>query len=424
MMRNDSFSVKSSGSSFGVLSLLTRWFSVVMIIFISEALIGYGILGILGIIFSIVGAFLIFGYVTSKARLNDTNSTSLHAIVQSKTTGFTKKVMFMYFLMIRLGMILLHVIAIDLVLQELFHIPLLISKGIVLLVVFMYLLFVGDTKKFIMDPIFVIILFSTVIFIPAYFFIQQGIQPVYEGIWLYHPYLLFWKDSDSLLFIPSFFIAFFSILLVDQVSWKQLFLLKTPKIGITVALTGLTLGTLLLASIAMMFVALSYESFNNASTIMFKIMNHLNPLFLFILFALFCSVICIKPIATELSALINDLKNKGMQRRTSRTKRIDFQPLTFIILYLVCILIFSSMYTPIRISSAIFYYSLFCVSMLSPIFVLIFRKVNVSSIYVWAITAGFVGGWMSSLMGIDKLVSIWISFLLSTCISLFAMVKK
>lgn len=424
MIKNDAFLVKSSGSSFGVLSLLTRWFSAVMILFISETLIGYGILGILGIILSIVGAFFTFGYVTSKARVRYKDSISLYDIVQSKATGFTKKVMSFYFLMISLGMVLLQVIAIDLVLHELFHIPLFITKSIFFLVLLMYILLIGDTEKIVIEPIFIIILFSTVIFIPAYFFIQQGIQPVYEGIWLYHPYLLFWKDYDSLSFIPTFFIAFFSILLVDRVSWKQLFSMKTTKIGITMVLTGLTLGTLLLASIAIMFVSLSFESFNNASTIMFKMINHLNPLFLFILFALFCFVVCIKAIATELSAFIQVSKNKENQDIQSKTKNIDKKQLKFIIVIIIFVTIITSIYTPIGILGAIFYYSLFCTSMLFPVLVIIFRNTKVSCVLPWAVSIGFVGGLLSSILGVDKLASIWISILLSTFISLFVMFKR
>lgn len=421
-MKNKTNSISYSGSSFSVLSLLTRWLSLAMIVFISESLLRYGIIGVVGIIVMIICAFFVFEFVVSKARITFQNTSSLYELVSLKLTGITKKVMMIYFLILSIGMILIQLLAINFIFDELFDIPLYISKGLAFIVLSICILLIGDRYKTIIEPLYVIILFSTVIFIPTYFFIQKGIQPIYEGIWLYHPYLLFWMNYDLVLFLPTFFLVFFSIILVDRASWNQLFLMKTKKTEITTVLTGLILGTLLLGSMAIMFISLSNGGFDHPSTIMFTIIYYLNPILLLILFICFCFIVCLKAIVGEFNHLIHKLKQISGEY-DDKEKRTHKTQIKKVIGLLIVFTVITLFYTPNRLTDAIFIYGLFSVAMITPFLVILYKKQYISSVIVWAVAFGFLGGLIGTNV-FGMLLSIWIAFLISTLISLMVFLPK
>lgn len=53
----------------------------------------------------------------------------------------------------------------------------------------------------------VISMFAAVILIPLYFFVKEGIQPVYDGIRLYHPYMLVINKYDLWSFLLQDFLS-------------------------------------------------------------------------------------------------------------------------------------------------------------------------------------------------------------------------
>lgn len=72
----------------------------------------------------------------------------------------------------------------------------------------------------------VVLIFSAVIVIPVYFYIQEGVYPVYEGIKLYHPYILYVKNTEAILFIFTAILIGFGQVIIDRASWQRVFIIK------------------------------------------------------------------------------------------------------------------------------------------------------------------------------------------------------
>src|SRR5699024_5168784 len=108
-----------------------------------------------------------------------------------------------------------------------------------------------------MEPIFIIIAFMTVILIPVYNFVQKGITPVYNGIWLYHPYILYWKNESHLQFFLVVFIFLTAIITLDRVTWDRLFQIQREKIRRTTAMASFILILLLLGVSSLLLISLA-----------------------------------------------------------------------------------------------------------------------------------------------------------------------
>lgn len=102
----------------------------------------------------------------------------------------------------------------------------------------------------------VICLFAAAILIPVYFFIVKGVEHVYEGIRLYHPYLLVLNNYEGLFFIATGMVVVFEQIFVDQASWQRLYMMEEKKIVPTFLLSGLILATIPLAFSALIMIVI------------------------------------------------------------------------------------------------------------------------------------------------------------------------
>src|SRR5699024_4788351 len=123
------------------------------------------------------------------------NSNSILSIIQLNSSDHITKFYSYLFLCLSIGLLVIQSIAVHLMLSTIFTIPFVITQFIFFSLCFIY---IGISKRKVTkkaEPFFIIILFMTVIFIPLYNFVQKGIEPVYNGVWLYHPYILYWQNG-------------------------------------------------------------------------------------------------------------------------------------------------------------------------------------------------------------------------------------
>ncbi|AIM08420.1 hypothetical protein BACvac02_4865 [Bacillus anthracis] len=82
------------------------------------------------------------------------------------------------------------------------------------------------TKMAIMQTV---LMFSTMIIIPIYFFVQDGITHVYDGIRLYHPYLLFYENINGIYFLSAGILIETGRVLISPASWDKAFRIHPKK---------------------------------------------------------------------------------------------------------------------------------------------------------------------------------------------------
>ncbi|MGP4105948.1 hypothetical protein [Virgibacillus sp. L01] len=406
----------SIGVSFGVLIFLTRGIPISIIIFSSELLIQYGLLGQIGFILAIMMAFIGFSFVANTIKKNFKNNATIGDVISARTSGATTKVMLGIMFVLSIGMLLIHSFSVHLMLQMLFDVPFYISQVVFYLFCFVYAGLGGMKRILKVEPLFVIVIFSAIILIPVYFFIQQGISPVYNGIWLYHPYLLYWKNYDSIFFVVTSFLLIFSMLMVDRVSWQRLFLIQSDKVRAALSLAGVIIGTILLALLSMILISLSGEGYNNPATVLFNMLTQLQTPPLVGLFITFCLVISSAAIGAELHA-VTSFFVKNIFDETKKTTKLSKIQLSYLLSgFIIFLLLIAGFYSPVSIINSLFLYGLVCTSMFFPMLLIIYGKAFVHSLYIYGVLISIFSG-LILFFAKGHFIGIWTTFTVSTCIT-------
>lgn len=409
-------STTTYGVSFGVLLFILRWLSITIIIFSSELLIDYGMLGAIGFMIAVGCAFFLFSILARRIKQKFHDKATLEEIIRSRTEGITRIIMVAILFLLNVSLLVIQAFAVHLMLQSIFEFPVYISQLIFYVLLFLYAGIGGQViLKF--APVFVIIIFSSVILIPVYFFIQGGIKPVYDGIWLYHPYLLYWKNNDNLPVILTSFLLYFSMLMVDRSTWQRLLLLKTSRVRRALSMSGVIIVTILLALLSMVLISLSSEGYMNASTVLFQLVEQLQPPLLTGLFISFCFVISLSAFGSELHTLVRTIKNWLIHYpdRKESTKLLNVPLFTAV---MIIILFLAGLYGPDRILEWMFLYGIICTAMICPILVIIFTKKTLHRYFfvtiLVPIAVGFIFHYTDGMF-----MGMWMTFITSvvlTCI--------
>ena len=74
-----------------------------------------------------------------------------------------------------------------------------------------------------------VLMFSTMIIIP-FIFVQDGITHVYDGIRLYHPYLLFYENRNGIYFLTAGILIETGRVLISPASWDKAFRIHPKKL--------------------------------------------------------------------------------------------------------------------------------------------------------------------------------------------------
>ncbi|MFD2830786.1 hypothetical protein [Corticicoccus populi] len=401
--------------SFGVLLFILRWLSITIVVFSSELLINYGILGAISFILAMGAALILFSEIARRIKQRFHNKSSLEDIINIRTEGITRRVMLTMLLLLNLSLLVIQVFAVTLMLDTVFNLPAYTGHMIFFSLLFFYVV-IGKGKVIIrLSPLFVTIIFSSVILIPVYFFIQEGVKPVYDGIWLYHPYLLYWKNDNNLPLVLTSFLLFLSILTVDRTTWQRLLALKTNQVREAISMSGITIVTILLAVISMVLISLSNEGYTNASTVLFNLVHQLQSPVLIGLFISFCFVISLSALGSEVHTLVKIIQ-RSITRLINRNERLTKVNEPVLVLLVILVLFFIGLYAPNNLLGFLFAYGIICASMITPMLIIILTKYSLPRhtvlIIFSAITLGFV---MYYAYGIFS--GVWVSFLLSAGIT-------
>ncbi|MYL44496.1 hypothetical protein GLV94_02460 [Virgibacillus halodenitrificans] len=409
--------------SFATLMFMSRWLSVTMIIMASELLIQYGVLGSIGFIIAFVLAFIVYSFVGRSITITFSSKNTLGEVIAAKTTDTTKHILLILILLLSIGMIVIQAFSINLMLQTIFQIPLYMSQLLFYLFCFLFIVPGGIKRMLKLEPLFVAIIFSTVILIPVYFFIQKGIQPVYDGIWLYHPYLLYWKNNDGLFLFFTSFLLIFSLLIVDRISWQRLFQVKPQKVNIALSLSGVINGTILLALISMILISLSKNSYHNASTVFFNLITELHNSLLIGLFVGFCIIVSASAIGAEIQALISLFVKNLFKSSTIAAKRSEKQLHYMLAGGIFFFLLIISFFSPESIFESIFLYGVICTAMVWPMLIIIYGNRTIPVLYMYGVIFSIFCGWFIYFY-IGQFSGLWVSFLLSGAFSSIFLIKE
>jgi Na+/proline symporter len=411
------------GVSFGVVSLLSRWVTGNTILSSPETLVKYGLIG--GIGYSLVGALsaILFGFFAKKVQDHHPNQQTIGDVMKQKLTPSGYWFMIILLLLTSFHSLFIQAMGAGILIHMIFPIPHFI--GILLFLIFCF--FIGGVggmqRLHKVAGVNVSLIFAAVIIIPVYFFIQEGVYPVYDGIKLYHPYLLYIKNSDAIWFIFTAIFVFFGQILIDRATWQRIFILKKEKVRITFTLTGLIWATIPLALTSLLMITIFGGGFEDIYTLFFELVNKIQSTVLIALFVVFC----ISSIASALSAELHattSLFVKNVMNMLFVLTNGEKWKYTYIFsgAICLCLLVIVSILTPKTLTLLFFTGNIYA-AVICPILYIILSKSVLPFIVPFSSFIGAAGGFVL-LMITPDFKAIWLSFAISAFICFIVFVYK
>lgn len=411
------------GIAFGVVSLLARWITGNTILSSPETLIQYGLIGGIGYAFMGGLALILFGFVARKISYTYTGQMTIGDVLKQKLNPFGYWYMMIILLVMSIYALFIQIMGAGLLLYILFPFPLFIGMTLFLFCLFLTGGIGGLYRIHQLAGISVILIFGTIILIPVYSYMQEGVTVIFEGIQLYHPYLLFTKNNESLWFISTGLLVFFGQMITDRSTWQRVFVIKREKVKMTFILTGLIWFTIPIAITSLFLLAISGRSFDNTYSLIFELISILESNALIFVFILLCFVAVLSASSSELHALnslfirnvVGEFRNLSTQQQF-RYKNIFSLGLVVALLLAACFL------TPYPIQLLFFFGNIYS-SMIFAILYIVFSKGKETLPPVLSSFLGIAAGFISSPF-VNYFESVWISFLLSGIVCSFFMLKK
>ncbi|WP_391119591.1 hypothetical protein [Psychrobacillus sp. L3] len=409
------------GISSGMISLLARWITGNTILSSPESLVKYGLLG--GIGYSLVGAFSIFmfGTFANKIRFRFPDVETIGDVFQERLRKDGYWFMTIIILFLGLDSLFMQAVGAAVLFDLLFNIPFTVS----LFFFFFYCFIIAGLggmkwiRKF--EGISIFFIFAAIIFIPLYFFIQEGAFKVYDGIRLYHPYLLFAKNHEAYFFIATFMLVACGQVLTDRSTWQRLYMIEQKKVRITFWSTAFVWSTIPIALSAMLLIVIFEGSFGETYTLLFQLITKIDPIFLSVLFFLFCFGALSTTINAEIHATtIHFIKHIRLPLKISMTdQQMRKESYIFSGLLLFFLLIVTH-FAKFSLLNFLFFYGHLYAASIPVMLIIIFSKRKISRLLPYSIIAG----WLISVTlfgGLTSLQTIWISFFLSGVFSVLSM---
>ncbi|WP_423801972.1 hypothetical protein [Neobacillus sp. SAB-20_R2A] len=411
------------GVSFGVVSLLARWITGNTILSAPETLVKYGITGAIG--YSLMGALalILFGFLAKKIRKNFPNEQTIGDVMRQKLTpsGYWY-IMFILFVT-SFYSLFIQAMGAGILIHIIFPIPVFI--GMILFMGFCF--FVGGVSgmqrihQF--SGVNVALIFGAVLLIPVYFYIQAGVHPVYDGIKLYHPYILYFKNMDAIWFIFTALLIFFGQIMMDRATWQRVFIIEKEKVRMTFSLAGGIWATIPLAISSLLMIIMFGRSYKNIYSLLFELVDKIQSTMLIILFVLFCFSAISSAINAELHATTTLFVKNMLElfRPLTNHERWKYSYI-FSGIVCVCLLVIVSILTPNPLKLLFFFGNIYA-SIIIPMLYIILSSKPIPVLIPYSSLIGAAGGFLL-IPFTNDLKAIWISFAISGVICLFVYIFK
>ncbi|MFP5114720.1 hypothetical protein ACSU64_20385 [Bacillaceae bacterium C204] len=409
------------GVGFGVVSLLARWITGNTILSSPETLIKYGLTG--GIGYCLMGALalILFGFLAKIIREKFPDEQTIGDVLRKRLSPSGYWYFITILLITSLQSLFVQAMGAGILIHILFPMPIFI--GMLLFLGFCF--FVGGVggmqRLHQLSGVNVSLIFGAVLIIPVYFYIQEGVHPVYEGIKLFHPYILFYKNTDTSWFIFTAILIGFGQVMIDRATWQRVFIIKKEKVQMTFTLAGIIWATIPLALTSLLMIIMFGRSYKDIYSLLFELVDKIQSTMLIVLFVLFCFSAISSAISAELHATTTLVVKNIIElfHPLSDHERWKF---TYIFSgsICVCLLIIVSTFKPTPLQLLFFSGNIYAAIIVPMLFIILSNK-SIPAIIPFSSLIGALGGYMFIPMN-DNLTIIWISFIISGVICLLVFI--
>ncbi|MEA0564820.1 permease [Lysinibacillus irui] len=352
----------SLSTAAGVIILLARWIHGNLLLSSPSALISFGFMA--GICYTLATAisFIVLGSLLNKSDYTQHQYTQSFLLftIQQKLSGMNLKVIRLFYLLTGIELWLIQLISISVLSEIMLNIPVPITLFLFLIIMLLLDRIMSVKSILWLEILFIIALFSLLIFIPIYYFVQNGASTVYEGIRLYHPYLFYFKNSEILLFFVIIQLAVLGQVLFDKSTWYLIAFIKPKKVRRSLLSSGVILALLTLSFTAILMIALYGGSFGQFQVLIFTFLYEVQPGFLTFAFL----VIVLLAVVTTLLVDMRATKRFFVKKR----------PYYFYLICLMVIILIFFLSIDLTILGVIYSFAFLHISMLPFMLILLFTN--------------------------------------------------
>ncbi|MHB1651592.1 MAG: hypothetical protein ACYCVD_03835 [Desulfitobacteriaceae bacterium] len=254
--------------SFSALLVITRWTSGSTILIALESIITFGLLGGLGYALGTVLAFLLFAFLAERISKEWSTYGNWIGYWRVKLKPFGFMIVLLLGLFTSSGVLFMQEVAGAMVFQALSGVPAATGATVIFVLgVFMFSLPKSPWSRK-LGLIQIALLFLVTIFLPINLFVRESVERIFNGVRLYHPYLLVTNYDGVGYFVLALVLITFSKLLLDQPVWQTAMGLDRRKVVPALGLAGLVGAVLLLAFSSLVLTVIYSGGFHDVTSIL------------------------------------------------------------------------------------------------------------------------------------------------------------
>ncbi|UPM55377.1 transporter [Gottfriedia acidiceleris] len=401
------------GMGMGIISLLTRWVTGTTILSSPESMIKYGVFGGIGYAFLGAIALFVFSFIGKKVRQEYPDGLTIGDYLKKKLHPLGYWIMICILILTSLHILYIQSMTASTLFHFLFTLPLYIEIIIFISFCVLFAGFGGLKMIHGLAGFQVITMFAAAILIPLYFFVKEGVQPVYDGIKLYHPYMLVIDHYDLWGFLFSGLLVGLGQFFFDITSWHRLFMIESKKLPLTFSISGLIWCIFPLSFSCLFIIVIFTGGFTDIQSILVGLANKITTPFFFILFVL-CAF---NAITSTFGAILHSLTSLIIINIIEPFHTIKNDQKKIKLAYLLSVIIgtiifFATIIQSKKIIELLFYSGNVYSALLFPILVIVFSKDRVGNYIPISIVISIILSYIVQPY-VGEFQSIWLSLLFS-----------
>ncbi|MCZ8515507.1 transporter [Paenibacillus filicis] len=412
------------GIGVGVISILARWVTGNTIFASPEALVKYGIFG--GIGYALMGAIALmsFGWLGKRVRKELAEGQTIGDFFQVKLHRLGYWMMIAILLIISIEGMFVQGMAAGVLTNILFGIPISIGMLCFFLCCVLYVGFGGIVLIHRLAFVQVIFMFTAAILLPLYFFIERGVEHVYQGIRLYHPYLLVLNNHEGLFFIVTGLLIGFGQVFIDQASWQRLYMIEEKKIVPTFLLSGLIWATVPLAFSSLIMIVIFTGGFHNIYSLLYDLIRKIDTVFLLVLFVLCSFGAIISAFGAGLHSMISLIVGNVYPYFNPGADEKQKMRMGYMIAIVIGVLSFALTYyfTPTLLELLLFFGIIYA-ALIVPVLAIVLYKGKTDNFVPLSALIGMASGY-ASWYKVGNLDAVWVSMMVSSLLVMMHLGSK
>ncbi|MEW9672953.1 transporter [Ammoniphilus sp. 3BR4] len=405
--------VAKLGIGLGVISLLARWVTGNTILASPESIVKYGVFGGIGYALMQAFALMVMGWFGKKVRNESRENLTIGDYLQQKLHSSGYWLLILILLITSMDFMFVQAMISGKLLQMVFNVP--AFMGIFYFITFC-ILFAGTGGIILVHrfAIFqVVFLFAGAILIPLYFFVQEGVQPVYEGIRLYHPYLLVINNYDGLFFMATGIFIGLGQVFADLATWQRIYTMEEQKIFPTFLISGFVWLAFPMAFSTLFMILIYTGGFDDIQSLFTDLMSRLDTPLILAIFVICCLSATTSTFGAGLHSVISLLVRnvyQALKPSLGEPQKIQMGYKLAILIGLF-FLVLTYYFTP-SLLGLLFFFGNIHASLIAPLVVIMMSKGKVDNFIPFCTVIGLTAGF-GSRMYLGNLYSIWLSAMVS-----------